>query len=897
MVTEGSAMRIVNQKRKIGYAVTSGFLLFLWLLAPAGLMTGPPRAYAQGLGVPYIGLITYETVCDGVDSGPSMPDIVFVTVDSFPPSISVALQDQDESFPPIYLTGTVVGNGSISGTYIDIPAGGQPAEESGTFTGQLTGIQISLSLSGTVQISDSGPPCDESIVVTATETMPPSATSDLSITGTGSPGQVASGAQITYSLTVSNAGPNDATDVVVTFPTPTGTTVASATASQGTIQGSSPGSTGNVVFSLGTIANGGAATLSLAVNVQAAGGSTIGASASVTSNSTDPNLANNAVTISTQVLGGGTPPDILGSYLGSGTETITCQGQSPVTTSGAAELSILTQQGQSFTGSFFSASYQIPLNGTVDASGDLSGTYTILNGSIQVGSGTFTGQVTGNQLQASFMGTIIEGGGVDEICDDSVTITATLQTPSGETSDLSITGTGSPGQVASGAQITYSLTVSNAGPNDATGVVVTFPTPTGTTVGSAMASQGTIQGSSPGSTGNVVFSLGAMANGAAATLSLTVNVQAAAGPTILASVSVTSNSTDPNLANNTVTISTPVTQTAPSSDLSITGTGSSSQVVTGAQFTYSFIVRNTGPDAAADVLINLPTPAGTTFASATTSQGQVQDSGPGSTGGVVFALGTMATGDTATVFLTVHVLAPASSIIVAAASVLSDSTDPNPANNMVTISTPVIAGGVFDLAWEQPAPTVTDPTPAPEGLRVVVGAPASAVLNSGDLTAQGSCTLTNVNIYKSDQSPVQTIPSNRWLMASPSMLQATMAVAPGGSFYVITNVWNCNGTMIESAPSNEASVPPGPTITQLKVTGKLKAVGTGFSGPVQVLVNGVGFVKSAVLRGTTTVVQKGPLTDGTPISSIGATTPAVVTIVNEDGGIGSFVYKKPRQEP
>ena len=118
-------------------------------------------------------------------------------------------------------------------------------------------------------------------------------------------------------------------------------------------------------------------------------------------------------------------------------------------------------------------------------------------------------------------------------------------------------------------------------------------------------------------------------------------------------------------------------------------------------------------------------------------------------------------------------------------------------------------------------------------------------------------------------------------------------MAPGGSFYVITNVWKCGDTIIESGVSNQVSVPAGPTITILKVTGKLKGLGSGFADGVQVFVNGVGFVKQAVFGDSTLVIQKGPLTDGTAIPDLGTTSTALITFKNPDGGLGSFTFKRP----
>jgi uncharacterized repeat protein (TIGR01451 family) len=335
------------------------------------------------------------------------------------------------------------------------------------------------------------------------------------------------------------------------------------------------------------------------------------------------------------------------------------------------------------------------------------------------------------------------------------------------------------------------------------------------------------------------------------------------------------------------------TSTGSMADLSITGFASLSTIASGAQLAYTLTVSNAGPDDATGVLVSDPTPQGTTFAAAASNQGQVEGPAPGGQGNITYLLGTLAKGATATVTLTANVLAAGGSTLINAPFVTSDILDPKLGNNSTTLSTPVAGGAVIKLVWDQPAPTAADPTPAPENLRiVVVGLPGTA-LDLGRITPQGSCTLVDVNIYKSDQPNVQAIPGNLWETVPPDMLQATMAVAPSGSFYVITNVWNCGGTIIESGPSNQASVPAGPDITKLKVSAKLKAFGTGFSGPVQVLVDGVGFVKKAVLQGSTTIVQKGTLTDGTPIKGIGVKNSVLVTIVNQDGGVGTFAFKRP----
>jgi uncharacterized repeat protein (TIGR01451 family) len=117
---------------------------------------------------------------------------------------------------------------------------------------------------------------------------------DLSISIADSPDPVAATAPLTYTITVSNAGPSAATDVSVTDQMPTGVTLDSATASQGSCN---PGST--VVCALGTINSGAWATVTIVVTPLTAG--TLSNTASVTNTSGDPVPANNSATATTTV--------------------------------------------------------------------------------------------------------------------------------------------------------------------------------------------------------------------------------------------------------------------------------------------------------------------------------------------------------------------------------------------------------------------------------------------------------------------------------------------------------------------------------------------------------------------------------------------------------------------
>ena len=112
-----------------------------------------------------------------------------------------------------------------------------------------------------------------------------------------------SGTNLTYLITVKNAGPTIASGVVVSEPLPAGTTFVSATPSQGSCITPAPGAIGTMTCSLGGMANSATATVTLVVRVTAAGGATLSNTASVSASSPDPNSTNNAATLTTRVFG------------------------------------------------------------------------------------------------------------------------------------------------------------------------------------------------------------------------------------------------------------------------------------------------------------------------------------------------------------------------------------------------------------------------------------------------------------------------------------------------------------------------------------------------------------------------------------------------------------------
>jgi uncharacterized repeat protein (TIGR01451 family) len=114
------------------------------------------------------------------------------------------------------------------------------------------------------------------------------ASADLSITKIP-PAAVTFNTNLNYTITVSNAGPSNSQNVVVTDAIPSNTSFVSAVPSQGSCSG-----TAMVTCSLGTINAGSSATITLMLKLNS--GNSVTNTASVTADTADPNLANNSST-------------------------------------------------------------------------------------------------------------------------------------------------------------------------------------------------------------------------------------------------------------------------------------------------------------------------------------------------------------------------------------------------------------------------------------------------------------------------------------------------------------------------------------------------------------------------------------------------------------------------
>ena len=228
--------------------------------------------------------------------------------------------------------------------------------------------------------------------------------------------------------------------------------------------------------------------------------------------------------------------------------------------------------------------------------------------------------------------------------------------------DVSINKSVNTASVIPGASVIFTITVTNNGPKNATGVKVADNMPAGYTVTDVTASTGTWTAPD--------WEVGNLSNGATETLMITATVNAT-GP-YLNTADVTSDF-DSDLANNTSSAGITLLQ----SDLSILKTVNNNTPAGASSVIFTLTANNAGPDNATGVVVNDLLSTGYTFVSTVPSVGSY-DSVTG-----IWSIGTLVNGSTAT--LTVTAIVNTTGDYENTAVVSSSNHDPDTANNTATV--------------------------------------------------------------------------------------------------------------------------------------------------------------------------------------------------------------------
>ena len=415
----------------------------------------------------------------------------------------------------------------------------------------------------------------------ATDTDAVTTSADLSIVKTDSADPISPGDTFDYVITVTNAGPSDAANLQVTdtIPMPGSFSITGIVASSG-----SCGDVGNAVTcSLASLPVTGTWVITITVFLDPlTPGGLVTNTAQVTSTTADPVPGNDSDSESTIVLPEVdmivTKTDGAASITAgtSTTYTITLTNGGPSSELAGAVVSdpipagttgTETEPNCAISGGTFTCTTTAPI-----APGDSISYQLTIDVPASYASPTLVNTATITSTP------VAETDPTDDAATDIDTVTSAA--------DLSVTKTDLADPVVAGNDVTYAVTVTNLGPSDATGVVVTDTLPGSVTFVSAVPSQG---GCSQAA-GVVTCPVGTIASGAAVTVAVIVTTTIDGLITDTATASSTT--PDPVPANDTASQSTTVTAAA---DLAITKTDGVASISAGTSTTYTITLTNDGP--------------------------------------------------------------------------------------------------------------------------------------------------------------------------------------------------------------------------------------------------------------------------------------------------------------
>jgi uncharacterized repeat protein (TIGR01451 family) len=250
--------------------------------------------------------------------------------------------------------------------------------------------------------------------------------------------------------------------------------------------------------------------------------------------------------------------------------------------------------------------------------------------------------------------------------------TTTIDAP--PAADLSLTLVPSSTTPNFGSNVTLNLTLTNGGPDAAAGVNVTNVLPAGLVFQSATASTGTSFNSSTG-----VWTIGAVNNGASATLAIVARVNSTAAQVVSAQVTAAT-TFDPDSTPNDGAgddFATATIDAAAAADLRLSKTADVSNPRVGEQVVFTVTLTNDGPDAATNVAVTDLLPSGLTFVSSNPSAGSYN-----STSGV-WTVGTVNNGQSVTLTITATANSLGATNNVAQVTA-SDQFDPESTDNQAT---------------------------------------------------------------------------------------------------------------------------------------------------------------------------------------------------------------------
>ncbi len=304
---------------------------------------------------------------------------------------------------------------------------------------------------------------------------------------------------------------------------------------------------------------------------------------------------------------------------------------------------------------------------------------------VAVDAGVTSGTVITNTATASAETPDPDEGGPSASAD------TTVLTPP-PTADVSVTKVDDPDPVLPGANLVYTITVSNSGQANATSVNLVDPLPPETTFVSLPEPPGwSCITPAVGTNDAVLCSIPTLGPGSTVfTLTVMVDAGVTPGTQIINTASVSS-ANDLDEGNNNGSASTTVV----GAGLSVTKVDDPDPVLAGQNVGYTITVTNAGPSDAVDVVLTDVLPAGTTYGGSATPAAWSCAASPG---GDTFTCSISSFPPGNAVFIlaaSVGPSVPSGTVLTNTATVTSATADPDPSDNTATATTTVINGALL----------------------------------------------------------------------------------------------------------------------------------------------------------------------------------------------------------
>ncbi|QHS59740.1 DUF7933 domain-containing protein [Chitinophaga agri] len=772
--------------------------------------------FASGEDVVYTFTVT--------NNGPSDAANVVVT-DNAPTGTTIT------SWSAAVTTGSVTlpaasGTGNISQTILNMPNGAVvtytvTVATPSSFTGSLSNTAAASS-----DATDNTPANNNS----TTPGITPTSKADIAVVKSTTATTFAPGEDVVYTITVTNNGPSNAANVVVTDNAPAGTTIKSwsAAVTTGTVTLPATSGTGNINQTIASVPNAAVVTYTVTVATSSGFTGSLSNTASASSDATDPAPANNSST--TPGITPASKADIV--VVKSTTATSFAPGEDVVYTitvanNGPSDAANVVVTDNAPAGTTIKSWTAAVTTGTVVLPAT-AGTGNISQTIANLSSGALVTYTVTIATPSSFTGNLSNTAAATSDATDNTPGNNTSSTPgipAAPKADIAVVKATTATTFAPGEDVTYTITVTNNGPSDAANVVVTDNAPTGTTITSwtAAVTNGTVTLPATSGTGNISQTILNMPNGAVVTYTVTVATPSGFTGSLSNTANASSDATDNTPGNNSST-TTSITP-APKADVSVVKSTAATTFAPGENVTYTITVSNNGPSDAANVKVIDNAPTGTSIQSwsAAVTNGTVTLPATSGTGNINQTIAKVPNGAVVTYTVTIATPSGFTGNLSNTATVSSDATDNTPANNTSTTpGIPAVAKADIQVVKATAATTYVPGKDVVYTIKVSNNGPSDAAdVNVKDAAPAG----TTISAWSASVTTgTVTLPNAN----GTGNLNETIAKMPNGAAVTytvtlhvnanvtgnLTNTASATTTAIDNVPANNSSTTPPITGTR-----------------------------------------------------------------------------------